>query len=179
MSATEKNLNKLIAQLEARNAELEDELSKATDRIDTLECIREEGRDTWAFPRKWDEKGLPLPRLEMHWSRSDEDGWNLRCLYVLVYAHLLDGCGGKRHIVAKPLGMTRSNRSVPVSSFIETRGMPGEAREIIATPFRDGAHAMHDAKHLNLPLYVTTEDDDAAIVEGDGQRIIRRAGKAA
>lgn len=62
-------------------------------------------------------------------------------------------------ITAKPFGVT-SRRGSWSDSFI--------TEDHLDTPFRDGAHAFHDAQHLKLPLFITTEDGDVDRVEFTG-----------
>ncbi len=173
MASTNDNLNKLIAKHEERIEELESELQEQTNANETLTRRIESEDATWAQPRKWDEDDLPMPRLEMRWTR--DDSYTSRCTYVLVFPHFLDKSLGEdeRDIVSKPLGQTKSQGSERLTFW-----RFGDAE--LDTPFRDGAHAFHDAKVLKLPLFITTEDGDATEVmfDGDkrGQRVIRRGG---
>lgn len=149
---TEQQLNALIESLQQQLEAAESRANEADEKADRLKAFADDGRNTWAQPRPWEENGLPLPRLELHWSYdSDDREFDKRCLYVLVYRHFLASCsGGGSHIVANPMGLTRVGGA---SGFVRSGGM-------IDTPFREGAHAKSDAEHLKLPLFVTTEDGD-------------------
>lgn len=182
MTTTEKNLNKMIEQLEAKVEKIEHELSEANDKVDNLQDQIATDAFTWASPREWDENGLPLPRLEMHWERDDDEGYTTRCTYGLVFPHFLDTMSGPddRNIVMKPFSQTTRSGSRQ-GKFVEKWG-PEERLEI-TTPFRMGPDAAHAARVLNLPLYITTEDDDVSLVvlaprpADSTQKMLRIAGK--
>lgn len=116
--------------------------------------IRESTRGHAPFVRTADP--LPVPRLEVVWSRADEppaedaqvggrDCWVAE--YRLVLRHLL---GHTTHVV---LGTTHRD------------GRNGRVPDDL--PFRDGCHAKHDAWHLHLPLYLVTSTG-ARHVDGPG-----------
>lgn len=159
MTETVENLNRLLKAARRRIAKLKREVRRAEERAEGLERQLDTNTLGWSRHREWTEEDLPVPRLEMHWERTSEDGYERVALYVLVYRHFLDGCGDKPKIEAVPMGLTRvsggHNRT------------PWFWNGAIETPFRDGAHFKHDAKHLGLPAFVTTEDGDVTQVNPD------------
>ena len=174
---TEKQLNNYIDEMEAKLERLQEELDEAENVA--AEATERLEKDTagWALPRKWSEKGLPVPRMEMHWVR--DNSYTLRCVYVMVYRHLVDR-EDRPEIIGTPMGQTTSNGGEN-RSFIER----GDNGPCLITPFRDWAHACSDSLQLKLPLFITTEDDDVCQVDFkkkvDGvyqMTMTRRAGKA-
>lgn len=111
----------------------DEELAEARERVRELE------RELDAEPGGWcrhealpDDERLPVPRLELVYQQ--ENGWaEFRVVYRLVMRHFLG------QLLGLPLGVTRC------------RGGIGERPADL--PYRDGAHALHDAAHLGLPLY--------------------------
>ena len=83
-----------------------------------------------------DDDGLPVPRLELRWTRIDCGEWVWFCEYNLVTLHLLG------EYWATPMGGTKRGGARP-----PMRG------EMVDVPFRDNAHIRHDAKQLNLPAF--------------------------
>jgi len=123
--------------------------------------------------KDWSDKGLPVPRLELYWETDNGDHI---CSYVLVYRHLIHRVENPK-ILAKMMGFTRvypGGRSY----FTEYYG-----EQVISVPFRDWAHALSDATQLNLPLFITTINNDVATAvptsaKGNAQqRMLRIAGK--
>jgi hypothetical protein len=129
-------IERLTEQLDQKDAELEDLQGK----LDEAEREVESVRDGWMRHRKQeiDDETLPLPRMEIDW--RERDGWrDFEIEFRLVVKHLLG------YLVLIPLGLTRSQ-----SSSEEDPRRHGLAN---ALPFRDGAHAPHDAALLGLPLF--------------------------
>lgn len=143
---TEKTVERLLQQLEERDAELERmsiELQELTERVDGT-------RWGWALTRAYkdDLEGLPIPRLEMSmskllWSDGRWTGdveWN----YYLVYRHFTGD------LLMKPFGHTRSHGN--------NMEWPREHKGRLALPIRDGAHIHHDSELLKLPAFVRCGD---------------------
>lgn len=144
------NLNRLLdIEREKLLEALESDLREAEEARDGFERQLETGTLGWSHPREWTVAvggvDLPVPRIEMRWSTTSTDGYETVALYVLVHRHFLDD------IVATPLGQTRRN-SGRVDSFL----MGGD----LDLPFRDGAHFAHDARHLGLRAFITTDRGD-------------------
>lgn len=158
---TETNLNEMIEMLKLERYHAERREQKANEELERLKHQLADGRESWAQPRKWHANELPVPRLELYWDRIND--YERRCDYLLVHKHFLDD------IVATPLGQT----IVRGGSDSFFRG------DKLDTPFRDGAHAYHDAEHLGLSLYVTTCHGDVDALTGlKGAReqiVVRRA----
>lgn len=154
-----KTLERLERLLDERDTEIEELQEKLTEAENTIEGIR----SGWMRHRKAEDDGaLPIPRLEIEW--IPRDGWNeVDVEYRLVLKHLLG------HVVLLPLGLTRWS-----SSNTEDPRRQGLSA---ALPFRDGAHAPHDAALLGLPLYalmlegpVLVDCRPQAAAEGRGHR---------
>jgi hypothetical protein len=97
----------------------------------------------WSWARHYvsaEAEGLPVPRLEIRWSRIGGGEWNWLATYGLVYRHLLG------HVVVVPLGMTR----------VGGAGEPLTDGQV-DVPFREGAHALHDSLELGLPAFAVFE----------------------
>ena len=130
----EERLNTRINDLEHDVAKLEHEIQS------------QKYHDDWQWRQikelsKEDNGNLPVPRLELRWRHSG-DGYNVICDYNLITKHLLG------QIILTPLSSTRV-------------GGPGGGEatcQRLDTPFRDGAHILHDAKQLGLPAYVVYKD---------------------
>ncbi len=181
---TETQLNEYIEKLKSKLEKTQAKLDKATARLDRTKARIENSDKDWVQHRDWTRKGLPLPRLELYWERDDEEGHCNRCTYVLVYEHFLSlkkmAYEDDPTIVGVPLGQTKSHGS-PRASFVEAHPVDPER---ICVPFRDWSHALSDANHLKLPLYVTTCDDDVSQVLNvdtptkTTQKMLRKGGKA-
>lgn len=170
---TEQQLNDLVKTLTRSLAKVSREKREIREELDNLNKTLEDGRETWSRHQPWNENGLPVPRLELHWKKDGE--YDSRCWYLLVYKHLLH-TEEKPDIVAVPLGLTRSGGG--------SRNQQGFMfGEYVDTPFRDGAHAAHDSTQLKIPLYVTNEDGAVDFIDvSDGYQnrrstIVRRPGK--
>lgn len=132
---------RLAAQLDAKD----EEIAKLEAEVGELEEKLRGSATAWSMPKEiQDDPALPLPRLEMVWTRQSEH--ELTVEYRLVAAHLLG------HVVAHPFGSTRISGSGTICR--DKTGAPG-------LPFRDGAHAAHDGTHLGLPLYLIVEGERA------------------
>ena len=97
---------------------------------------------TWTDHRDVEKTDLPVPRLELRWTKTESRHEEWVCAYSLVRQHLCD------HFVAVPLGQTKSSGG---------RG-PDQYGGTLDQPFRESAHAAYDAMHLNLPLFVIYGD---------------------
>jgi len=92
-------------------------------------------------------KPLPLPRLQLTWTKKPENAWT--CSYDLL---LPVGQGDVRNEAkaGKP-GYTTANIS---ATEIEDWDGPIDETGRLTTPFRDGAHAAWDAHRLGFPAFV-------------------------
>lgn len=149
---------RLAEQLDKKDDEIEELRAKVRELEERLEC----SAAGWSLPRELENvhPRLPVPRLEMEW-RPGSNGWTRRTIeYRLVYRHLT----GK--LMAIPLGHTTTSGGTGESPFTfpSVEPMPEWARglspdaigAVWAMPYRDGAHAPHDAAHLGLPFYAIT-----------------------
>lgn len=137
---------RLSAQLDEKDAEIEDLKVK----IRRLEIEVRGSESGWSLPRDMtDDESLPVPRLELAYT-AREYGYDVE--YRLVYRHLL----GK--LIATPLGLTTCRGGSVEAAFRGYEGLPD-------LPFRDGAHAMHDAGHLGLPLYVIAPNEGPVLYD--------------
>lgn len=107
---------------------------------------------------------LPAPRLQLRWVPSEDSRWRWQCHYELVLP--LD----KFDVRAEQEGPRGGRR--PALTELAVAIKPPSCRNSTATPclaqdgtryydapFRDGAHAMWDAKVLgNPPIYVIAPD---------------------
>jgi hypothetical protein len=135
MKAIER-LEQLLNDADERNIKLEEELESMRYRLES---------ERWELARDTTDD-TTLPRLEFAWTPSKHDGWrDYKVEYRLVRAHLLG------HAVITPLGCTTSRGGMDIAPWVTSTcsGLP-------SLPFRDGAHAHHDAVHLGLPLYAIT-----------------------
>lgn len=126
-------IERLEALLNEKDVELE-ELREAERR-------REYGEE-WAWMRQTESdeaEGLPVPRLEIRWRRSD---WWWSATYALVYRHLLG------QVVIQPLGITRLHGGPPGQPIYNGK---------VDTPYRDGVHIRHEMRTLKLPGYAVCE----------------------
>lgn len=97
---------------------------------------------------------LPLPRLELVYTRPDPTSWSqYKVTYRLVRRHL----GGK--LVAEILGVTdpSGNRTPGDVPWKTSHGT-------MSLPIRDGIHICYDSAHLRLPAYIITEEGAASIL---------------
>lgn len=129
--------------LDAKDAELEE----ANDKLERTERELTGTIDGWRRAEEWADDGrLPVPRLELVYIQ--DNGWaSYRVVYRLVMKHLCD------QLVGVPLGFTRCN---------------GPSREPEHLPIRDGAHAMHDSAHLQMPVYLLLPGKKPKLVVDDG-----------
>lgn len=185
---SEEQLNAYVEELKAKLEAAEEEAQEANERVDLIERQMKDDSWGWSVPREWKPSDLPVPRMEMHWERDDEEGFSCRCTYMLVYEHFLSikKCAykGDPAFLAVPFGQTKSS-GTPRKSFLQqVRRREDDALGPleIMTPFRDWSHAISDAEQLKLPLYITTEDGDVSVVEPDGehhkQRLLKKGGEA-
>lgn len=79
-------------------------------------------------------KTLPVPRLELVFSRQDPVGFGYVVEYRMVKRHLLG------HLEAIRLGFTEVSTTV--------------LRPEPSLPFRDSAHAAHDSVLFGMPCYI-------------------------
>lgn len=129
--------------LDAKDAEIEESNGK----LERLERQLAGSLNGWRESEEWTDDGeLPVPRLELVYRQLS--GWgSYEVVYRLVMKHLCD------QIVGVPLGRTK---------------IDGSDREPIGLPFRDGAHAMHDSAHLQLPVYRLLPGKPPKLVKDDG-----------
>lgn len=144
---------RLLQQLDERDEEVAELREKLADAESRLEAAR----GGWALPRLVPDDPwpcLPLPRLEMEWRPDRHDGWRRYTVeYRLVTRHLIG------EILTTPLGLTTCSRSTGEDPRVPRPDNPPGVDAIAgALPYRDGAHSMHDAAHLRLPLYLLMPD---------------------
>lgn len=133
-----------IERLEQLLDEKDKQLDELQLKLYRLEDTAQSAEAGWSLPREVpdDHPELPLPRLELAWKQRTPGSWSsYRVEYRLVRRHLCD------HVVITPLGSTQVDGGGldPFASGAER-----------ALPFRDGAHVIHDAAHLELPAYALT-----------------------
>ena len=144
-------IERLEALLDEKDAEL------AAYRRSDEERERDADNDAWCWTKhtkSQEPDGLPVPRLEIRWSRLGSGGeWNWLASYNLVYRHFLGD------VIVVPLSATRrgGNDCAP----IERDGK-------VETPFRDGAHIAHEMRHMNLPGYAICEGTITKLEPMDG-----------
>ena len=127
-------LEGVLNEKDAKIYELEQEVAKLEEEQATAQW-------NWTKHRASEEPEiLPVPRLEIRWSKFDEHNW--KATYCLVYRHFLG------HAEYVPLGMTK----------IGGYGKKPLLGDQVALPFRDGAHITHDMATLNLPGFAVYED---------------------
>ena len=131
-------LERLAETLDERDSTIEELRAK----VEEFENKERSDRTAWTRHRVFKvdpSPDLPVPRLELRWVETDDDeGYDVKCQYSLVYRHLLD------EIVFVPLGETKS------SGGLAKRDRDGR----LDTPFRDGAHFANEAHQLRLPAFV-------------------------
>lgn len=149
-AATITNLNKMIADLESKLEDSTASLDEMTEKAASLEHQLDGNAAGWSRHRDWTEDGLPVPRLELRWSRNGDR--SATALYVMVYRHHTG------EIVGVPMGRTRVDGGSAQRFVVAADGK-------IALPMRDGVHLWADARQMQLPAYVTTEDGDAAEID--------------
>jgi hypothetical protein len=119
----------------------DEEVASLRNERDSLKRELDGSIDGWRIAEEMEDDGkLPLPRLELLYVKR-RDWSSFDVIYRLVTKHL---CG---HLVATPLGRTRCDGG--------SNKEPSGPEDV---PFRDGAHAFHDAAHLQLPLFKIMPD---------------------
>jgi hypothetical protein len=152
-----------IERLETLLDERDEKIHALTEELAEAKEILDSKR--WERHRKGEDNGLPVPRLEFAWIPSPDAGWmDFTVEYRLVMKHLLD------YDVIVPLGSTRTRGG----NDTDPRTREGGVARCL--PFRDGAHAHHDAAHLGLPLYAIGPDGPIR-VDGDGYTSQRARGE--
>jgi hypothetical protein len=138
MKATER-LEELLDQKDARIEELETELQEANEKL--------EANWDWCRHTKLEANpdNLPVPRLEIRWSKVTEDGYEQYWDYRLIYRHLLG------HLIAVPLGGTKTS-----GGNCDSLKWPNGTLHL---PFRDGAHISHDTGHLGIPAFAIAGEE--------------------
>ena len=111
------------------------------------------------------QKKLPAPRLELRWAPGTEGWGSCTCFYNLVLP--LDKYDVRRERTRKK-GERIAELTMEIGATQRMGGGGSPLQEWgIATPYRDGAHALWDAKLLgNLPIY--------AVCEGKAQLVAYR-----
>ena len=142
---------KTIEILEDLISRKDEEISRLEQKIRDLDDTIRGSKNGWLAHRKLETSditaNLPVPRLEFFWSPRDPDDWSEYCVeYRLVKTHLLG------YLIVVPLGSTLVRQGSSQSVF----GRNGYL-DHVNLPFRDGAHAYHDAAHMGLPLYAITD----------------------
>lgn len=148
------NLNRLLEIERSNVAERDGRIVELEQKVENQERYMDTSLFGWNRHRPWKADDLPVPRLEMRWTHTG-DGEAV-ALQVLVYRHFLD------QIEAIPIGQTRCSNMAyrnhgdnrPMFHGWEERG------ELLDLPFRDGSHIRHNALHLGLRAFVTTDRGD-------------------
>ena len=134
------------------------ELQKKVEEFEEKEAFDQRQRDWGWIEHKVleeDDVLLPVPRLELRWSVS-ENGYNKWCEYALVYQHFLG------EIIRVPLGMTKQSGNAPIRY---------DSGPNLDLPYRDGTHIRSDAKQLSLPAFVVYNGEAQEIYpEGEPAR---------
>jgi hypothetical protein len=168
------NLNRLLKIEQDTAATQAAKIEELERKVEDLDRYIDTDVLGWTRHRPWSEDGLPVPRLEMRWSRSGPA--EAVALLVLVYRHFLD------QIEAVPLGQTRcsgggyrDDRPADAPPMFHEWPERGGGLEL---PFRDGAHLKHNAKHLGLRAFISTDLGDVTEIDPvtKAQTWIRRAG---
>lgn len=129
----------------------DEKLAEARDRIRQLEDQLDGSQHGWSMPHNIDDDAsLPVPRLEISYAKGRYEH-ELVAEYRLVYRHLLG------ELIAVPFGSTRIRGRASIEA--ELRGHDDRPH----LPFRDGAHACHDAGHFGMPLYVVAPGMDPVL----------------
>lgn len=156
-SKTEEVLANRVEQLERELEDLREERDReqrCKDHEDAYGWTRPFQLTSGDYDKISDERNydLPVPRLEIRWIPKGEGYAGTRIArYSLVYRHLLG------QVIAVPLGQTRQSGG-PWEEFERVEDMPpGMIIGRLSPPFRDGAHALNEAKQLNLSLFVLDE----------------------
>lgn len=135
-----------LERLEKLLNEKEEELQEVKDKLAGYEAVE---KLIWMYHSEVDKdekpEGLPVPRLELRWSTTDEWRYNAVAVYSLVYKHLLG------HLMRVPLGVT----TIRGASSMNIRALQRKGDSL---PFRDGCHIQNEAKQLSLPAFVICED---------------------
>lgn len=119
--------------------ERDNEIEKLEHKLQELEDEKTERQWEWRKLRtltKEENLNLPVPRLEIRIEDS-ADGYQEKCMYGLVYEHLLG------HFIHVPLGCTTVGG-----------GSNHKYASKLESPFRDGAHIVYDMYTLNLPGFI-------------------------
>lgn len=155
-ATTVERLQELLDANEEKNAELQ-------NRVRDLERLIDGAPDGWRFgDEPLDDTGrMPVPRLELAYFQLHGDWREYKVVYRLVYRHLLG------QLTAIPLGVTTSRSGLDAK--------PAE----FDLPYRDGAHARHDAEHLGLPLFRVMPGEVPVSIDDkwDGYEQQRRLGR--
>ena len=128
---TVETLGYMLADLERKYAELEEENERLSDKLEwdaSWQMIREPAQD---------EFGLPVPRLEIR-AYIKEGAYEFKWCYNLVYKHLCD------HLLQVPMGVTKVGGG---------RG-PQASHGKIDEPYRESAHIRSEMKELGLPGFI-------------------------
>jgi len=138
---TNERLEELLAAKDARIQRLENEFDKARDEQERFENWLEY---KWTKHQSFDSDpyGLPVPRLQIECTSTDEEWHDRTWRYDLVYRHFLGS------IEFIPLGLTISRGG---------RGKPELVNVLHDLPFRDGSHIVHDSAVMKLPAYAIVE----------------------
>lgn len=141
-----------IERLEALLDEKDEELEKLRQQVTELERARDSEPWAWMRQSKSDEaEGLPVPRLEIRWSKLDD--WSWVAEYALVYRFFLG------EVIRVPFSRTKQSGGWDDRELAESESPRSIVRNgVVETPFRDGAHIRHDMRALNLPGYAICRD---------------------
>lgn len=94
-------------------------------------------------------EGLPSPRLELEWKPISNDWEERECIYSLVIPL-------REHDIRRE-DNNKSELKIEIGRTTVKGGRYPVNNGKVDTPFRDGVHAMWDAKILNLPVWAVCD----------------------
>jgi hypothetical protein len=112
-----------------------------------------------------EQNSLPAPRLQLRWAPSDQrSGYQWECHYELVlplgeFDIRREQYDAEGNEIGKISELIVSMKPPSLRGSTGTPCTTGDGERYYDTPFRDGAHAMWDAKLLgNPPIFVIAPD---------------------
>lgn len=157
----------LVEQLKKRDGVI-DKLKEKLESLEEVNRAREEEKEfkeAWSWRQletlkaaeKYPDEGpeedtnydLPVPRMELRWTENPHFNSTRKAIYGIVIEHFLG------QIIFIPFGSTKQDGGL---AYSDRMGSTIQSKGRLETPFRDGAHLLHDAKALNLPVFVVAPD---------------------
>jgi hypothetical protein len=147
----EERLNEIIEEKDTQIEELQEKIEKLELQSD-LQKLEYQMHEY--FKETDLQKKLPVPRLEMRFSRlknhrGDDNWYNVCWKYGIVYKHYAETHNDTMLFI--PISQTTSNGGDGTfnSHFHDGR---------LDTPFRDGVHIYADSKLFDLPAFIICEE---------------------